>query len=139
MNIWADFMKEGTTIFWQKIYCFIQDIQIEVSPLSMLLFPLQKNLLVGKLTFIINFFSLSICLLLGIDHRCLLMYSVNVFGSSLQRCFEICFDLVEYLVYYLLWFYSNMCLLQYLFIIILLMSKLLVWLHPYTSMHQLNK
>ncbi len=35
-----------------------------------------------------------------IDHRCLIINDIDVFGSSLQSCLEICFD---YFVLYLLW------------------------------------
>jgi hypothetical protein len=42
----------------------------------------------------------SFCLLLEfILGVCLLMYNVDFYESSLQNCFEICFDLVEYFVF----------------------------------------
>jgi hypothetical protein len=47
--------------------------------------------------------KVSISLLFEFIHRCLSMHYVDICESSLQSRYEICFDLVEHFVFYLLW------------------------------------
>jgi hypothetical protein len=60
------------------------DTKIKGRLLSMLLFSLQKSKMVGKVVLIINLFLYIYLFATEIVQRCLLMYNVDVFESSLQ-------------------------------------------------------